>query len=67
MGLLADQVCVVSGAGQGLGRAIALEMAAEGATVALLERNADTLDKVAAEIAGQGGRAEAYRPRRHRL
>jgi len=60
MGLLSDQVCLVTGAGQGLGRAVALEMAAEGATVALLERNADTLDKVAEEIAARGGRAETF-------
>jgi NAD(P)-dependent dehydrogenase (short-subunit alcohol dehydrogenase family) len=60
MGLLADQVCIVTGAGQGLGRAIALEMSAEGAAVALLERNAETVAQVAAEIAGQGGHAEPY-------
>jgi NAD(P)-dependent dehydrogenase (short-subunit alcohol dehydrogenase family) len=60
MGLLADQVCIVSGAGQGLGRTVALEMASEGAKVALLERNADTVHNVAAEISGSGGRAEAY-------
>ena len=60
MALLTDQVCIVSGAGQGLGCAIALEMAAEGATVALVEKNADTVAKVAAEIAGKGGRAQAY-------
>jgi 3-oxoacyl-[acyl-carrier protein] reductase len=61
MGLLTDQVCVVSGAGQGLGRTVALEMAAEGAAVVLLERNPGTLAEVAAEIAGKGGRAEPYR------
>jgi NAD(P)-dependent dehydrogenase (short-subunit alcohol dehydrogenase family) len=60
MGLLTDQVCIVSGAGQGLGRTVALEMAGEGAKVALLERNPDTVHKVAAEIGGKGGRAEAY-------
>jgi len=60
MGLLGDQVCLVTGAGQGLGRAVALEMAAEGATVALLERNADTLDKVAEEIAAQGDSGEPF-------
>jgi NAD(P)-dependent dehydrogenase (short-subunit alcohol dehydrogenase family) len=60
MGLLTDQVCIVSGAGQGLGRTVALELAGEGAKVALLERNPDTVHKVAAEIGGKGGRAEAY-------
>jgi NAD(P)-dependent dehydrogenase (short-subunit alcohol dehydrogenase family) len=53
MSLLRDQVCIVTGAGQGLGRAIALEMAKEGATVALLERNADTLEQTAKEIGAQ--------------
>jgi NAD(P)-dependent dehydrogenase (short-subunit alcohol dehydrogenase family) len=43
MTLLADQVCIVTGAGQGLGRAVALEMADEGACVILVERNPDTL------------------------
>jgi 3-oxoacyl-[acyl-carrier protein] reductase len=60
MGLLTDQACVVTGAGQGLGRAVALEMAGEGAKVALLERNSDTVAAVAAEIRGKGGTAEAY-------
>ncbi|MBM3586084.1 MAG: SDR family oxidoreductase [Alphaproteobacteria bacterium] len=60
MGLLVDRVCVVTGAGQGLGRAIALEMAREGAIVALLERNPATLEAVAAEIGGEGGTAAAY-------
>ncbi len=60
MGLLAGQVCVVSGAGQGLGRAIVLEMAAEGAKVVLLERNPATLQEVAAEVAAAGAAALAY-------
>jgi 3-oxoacyl-[acyl-carrier protein] reductase len=60
LSLLTDRVCIVTGAGQGLGRAIALEMAGEGAQVVLLERNADTLAEVTSEIAGRGGRAEAY-------
>lgn len=60
MGLLAGQVCIVTGAGQGLGRAIALEMAAEGAGVILLERNPETLRQVAAEIAAAGGTAQTH-------
>ncbi|HTN96754.1 MAG TPA: SDR family NAD(P)-dependent oxidoreductase [Nordella sp.] len=60
MGLLADKICLVSGAGQGLGRSIAMEMAKEGAVAILLERNPDTAAAVAREIADQGGRAEAY-------
>jgi NAD(P)-dependent dehydrogenase (short-subunit alcohol dehydrogenase family) len=60
MSLLTDQVCIITGAGQGLGRAVALEMAGEGAKVALLERNPDTVEAVASEIRGKGGSAEAY-------
>jgi NAD(P)-dependent dehydrogenase (short-subunit alcohol dehydrogenase family) len=60
MSVLKDQVCVVTGAGQGLGRAVALEMAAEGAKLVLIERNADTVAAVASEIRGKGGTAEPY-------
>ena len=60
MALLRDQVCIVTGAGQGLGRSIALEMAQEGAVVALLERNADTLEKASAEIKAAGGKSLPY-------
>jgi 3-oxoacyl-[acyl-carrier protein] reductase len=60
MNLLADQVCIVTGAGQGLGRAVSLEMAAEGAKLALLDRNPETVRQVASEITDKGGVAEAY-------
>jgi len=60
MGLLAGQVCVVTGAGQGLGRALAREMVAEGARVALLERNPATARAVADEIAAVGGHAKTF-------
>jgi len=60
VGLLDDRVCLVTGAGQGLGRAVSLEMAREGARVVLLERNADNAKSVAAEIAAVGGEAHPY-------
>ena len=48
MGLLTDKVAIVTGAGQGLGRAVSLEFSDEGSTVALLERNPETLQEAAA-------------------
>ena len=55
MGLLNGQICIVTGAGQGLGRAIALELSREGAIPALVDRNPETLAHVAQEIARGGG------------
>src|SRR5690606_33035015 len=60
MGLLDQQVGIITGAGQGLGRAVALEFAAEGASVALLERNPETVEAVRQEIEAAGGEARAY-------
>ena len=60
MGLLADQICIVTGAGQGLGRAVSLEMVAEGAKVMLLERNPATLRAVDSEVAAAGGIARSF-------
>jgi NAD(P)-dependent dehydrogenase (short-subunit alcohol dehydrogenase family) len=53
----AGEVAVVTGAGRGIGRAIALMQASEGAKIALIAR---TTDAVAEEIAAQGGIARAY-------
>lgn len=60
MGLLTDNVAIVTGAGQGLGRAVSLEFVDEGGTVALLERNSETLQAVAGEIREKGGACEPY-------
>jgi 3-oxoacyl-[acyl-carrier protein] reductase len=56
--LLADKVAIVTGAGQGIGAAIALAYAREGAKVAVIDLNGDAADKVAGEIKAAGGEAQ---------
>ena len=53
--LLIDQVAMVSGVGPGLGRAIALALAAEGAAVVVSARNKTSWEPVVAEIRAAGG------------
>jgi NAD(P)-dependent dehydrogenase (short-subunit alcohol dehydrogenase family) len=56
---LAGQVALVTGAGRGLGRAIALGLAGAGADLILAARSADQIDAVAAEARQLGREARA--------
>lgn len=60
MGLLDGRLCIVTGAGQGLGAAVARELAGQGARVHLIERNPATLAEVVAGIRAAGGSAEGH-------
>ena len=60
MSSLTERVALVTGASQGIGRAIAIRLAAEGAQVALAARNQEKLAEVAAEIAAVGGIARSF-------
>lgn len=54
---LRGKVCVVTGAGSGIGEETAKRFAAAGAKVAVLDRDTSAADRVAAEIAALGGRS----------
>ena len=57
-GLFAGEVHWITGGGSGIGRCVAHELAALGATVILTGRTEEKLQRVAAEIAQDGGRAD---------
>ena len=58
MGLLSGKVAIVTGAGRNIGRAIALELAADGASVLINARsNRDEAEAVKREIEAKGGKA----------
>jgi NAD(P)-dependent dehydrogenase (short-subunit alcohol dehydrogenase family) len=56
----AGKVAVVTGAGSGIGRAVAVRLAREGAAVAALDVAADNLEATVATITGDHGTARAY-------
>src|SRR5262249_26307458 len=53
---LAGRICVITGAGSGIGRAVATALSAAGSVVALLDRNRAGCETPAAEIRTRGGR-----------
>ena len=59
-GLFEGKTIIVTGGGSGIGRCTAHELAALGATVALVGRKQEKLDTVLAEIAEDGGKASGY-------
>ena len=58
---LTGQIAVVTGAGRGIGKAIALTLASHGATVVLVSRTLGELEQVQKEISSKGGTAAVIR------
>src|SRR5262245_60518033 len=59
-GLLENHIAAVTGAGSGIGRAIAFGYAKAGAAVVALDANAETAEQTAAAIKSDGGRAWSF-------
>ena len=57
---LKGKTVVITGSGRGIGREMAIRIAAEGASVALLEINRENLEEVRSTIAAAGGDVRAY-------
>lgn len=54
------KVALVTGAGQGIGRAIALRLASDGADVAIVDRKAESMEAVANEVRAAGRKATTF-------
>jgi 3-oxoacyl-[acyl-carrier protein] reductase len=59
-GLLQDHIAAITGAGSGIGRAIAAGYAREGARVVVLDVNADAASETTQQILNAGGKAQAF-------
>ena len=59
MGLLDGKVVIITGASKGIGRALSLRFAREGAAVVCAARSADLVKETAAQVKAAGGRATA--------
>jgi NAD(P)-dependent dehydrogenase (short-subunit alcohol dehydrogenase family) len=57
--LLTEKVAVITGGGRGIGRAMALKFAGEGAAIVVAARTKSEIDAVAQEVRHAGGRAAA--------
>ncbi len=57
---LSGRVALVTGASQGIGRACALRLAKDGATVAVAARNQEKLNELVQEINAAGGKSSAF-------
>ena len=60
MNHLKDKVVLITGAGKGAGRALALAFAEQGAMVAANDISPNNVEEVVAEIIAHGGKARAY-------
>jgi 3-oxoacyl-[acyl-carrier protein] reductase len=60
MGQLNKQIAVITGAGRGIGRAIALKFAGEGADIVCVSRSLENAEKTAGEVRALGRRAWAH-------
>ena len=60
MSQLANQIAVITGAGRGIGRAIALKLGTAGADIVCISRTIENAEKVAQEVRGLGRKAWAH-------